>query len=65
VICMRGAGIDLSRDVILIIEDEPIHAWNLQIALEEAGADVVVGPTERVAPSAIELDDRVGSPPSL
>jgi len=49
--CMRGAGVDLSGHVILIIEDQPIRALNLQIALEEAGADVVVthGSLEAVA----------------
>jgi ActR/RegA family two-component response regulator len=39
---MNNKCIDLSGHIILIVEDQPMLALNLQIALEEAGADVVV-----------------------
>ena len=48
---MNTAWVDLSGHVILIVEDQPVLALNLQITLEEAGADTVVarGPQEASA----------------
>jgi ActR/RegA family two-component response regulator len=42
---------DLSGHIVLIVEDQPLLALNLQIALEEIGAEVVVarGPQEAFA----------------
>ena len=42
---------DLSGHTILIVEDKPILALNLQIALEAAGAEAVIvrGPQEALA----------------
>jgi ActR/RegA family two-component response regulator len=42
---------DLSGHTVLIVEDQPILALNLQIALKEAGAEAVVarGPQEALA----------------
>jgi DNA-binding NtrC family response regulator len=42
---------DLSGHIILIVEDQPVLALNLQIALEEAGAEAIVarGPQEACA----------------
>jgi DNA-binding response OmpR family regulator len=48
---MTGRYSDLSGHTVLIVEDQPILALNLQIALEEAGAEAVVarGPQEALA----------------
>src|SRR5262252_2127007 len=45
---MDSGCIDLSGRVVLIVEDQPVLAFNLQIAIEEAGAEAVVarGPQE-------------------
>lgn len=63
---MAGRHSDLSGHIVLIVEDQPILAVNLQIALEEAGADTVVarGPQEalawlrQTAFSAVVIDPR-------
>jgi ActR/RegA family two-component response regulator len=39
---MESTRFDLSGQIILIVEDEPMLALNLQLALEEAGAEVVI-----------------------
>src|SRR5262245_34022013 len=39
---MDSNTIDLSGQVILIVEDQPMLALNLQVALEEAGAETIV-----------------------
>jgi DNA-binding response OmpR family regulator len=48
---MDRISLDLSGHVVLIVEDQPVPAFNLQIALEEAGADAIVarGPLEAMA----------------
>jgi DNA-binding response OmpR family regulator len=63
---MAGRHSDLSGHIVLIVEDQPILALNLQIALEEAGAEAVVarGPQEalawlrQTAFSAVVIDPR-------
>src|SRR5262245_48077498 len=48
---MDSKRVDLSGHIILLVEDQPMLALNLQIALEEVGAEVVVarGPQEASA----------------
>jgi ActR/RegA family two-component response regulator len=48
---MNSRRADLSGHIILIVEDQPMLAFNLQVALEEVGAEVVVarGPQEAFA----------------
>ena len=48
---MDTKRINLSGHIILIVEDQPMLALNLQIALEEAGAEAIVarGPQEAFA----------------
>ena len=48
---MDSTGIDLSGQIILIVEDQPMLALNLQVALEEAGAETIVarGPRDALA----------------
>ena len=48
---METKRTDLSGHTILIVEDQPIPALNLQVALEDAGAAAIVarGPHEAMA----------------
>lgn len=39
---MDSKRVDLSGHIILLVEDQPMLALNLQIALEEVGAEVVI-----------------------
>jgi len=49
--CVANGRIDLTGHVILIVEEQPIVALNMQIAAEEAGGEAIIarGPNEALA----------------
>src|SRR5215467_7084879 len=49
--CVANGRIDLTGHVILIVEEQPIVALNMQIAAEEAGSEAIIarGPNEALA----------------
>jgi hypothetical protein len=49
--CVANGRIDLTGHVILIVEEQPIVALNLQIAAEEAGGEAIIarGANEAIA----------------
>jgi hypothetical protein len=49
--CVANERIDLTGHVILIVEEQPIVALNMQIAAEEAGGEAIIarGPNEALA----------------